>query len=99
MELFKIIKKPVVTEKTQALELSWVYTMQVNNLCTKVDIRNAFEKLYWVSVKSVNITKTREKFRNTKKWVALKKKSTTKALIALKDWQRIADLMKLSIKA
>jgi len=98
MELFKIIKKPVITEKSQALELAWVYTMQVNSLCTKVDVKNAFEKLYWVSVKSVNIVKTREKVRNTRKWVAIKKKPTTKALIALKDGQRIADLMKLKIK-
>lgn len=98
MELFKIIKKPVITEKTQALELSWVYTMQVNPLCTKVDIRSAFERLYWVTVKSVNIIKTREKFKNSRKWVTLRKRKTTKALIALKDWQRVADLMKLKIK-
>lgn len=98
MELFKIIKKPVITEKTQALELAGVYTMQVNPLSTKVDIRNAFEKLYWVEVKSVNIVKTREKFRNTRKGVALKKKPTVKALISLKNGQRINDLMKLKIK-
>lgn len=98
MELFKIIKKPVITEKTQALELSWVYTMQVNHLSNKVEIRNAFERLYWVEVEKVNIVKTREKFRNTRTWVALRKKPTVKALISLKKWQRIQDLMKLKIK-
>lgn len=98
MELFKIIKKPIITEKTQALELTWVYTMQVNPLSNKVEIRMAFERLYGVEVKWVNIVKTREKFRNTRKWVALRKKPTTKALISLKDWQRIQDLMKLKIK-
>lgn len=98
MELFKIIKKPIITEKTQALELTWVYTMQVNPLCNKVEIKSAFETLYWVNVEKVNIVKTREKFRNTRKGIALRKKPTTKALISLKAWQRIQDLMKLKIK-
>ena len=98
MELFKIIKKPVITEKSQRLELSWVYTMEVNSLATKVDIASAFKKLYGVDVKGVNIIKTREKFRNSRKWVAVKKKATTKALVSLDKGQRIADLMKLKIK-
>lgn len=98
MELFKIIKKPVVTEKSQRYELSWVYTMEVNSLATKVDVRNAFEKLYWVDVESVNMIKTREKFKNTRTWVALRKRSTSKALIKLAKGQKVADLMKLKIK-
>ncbi len=98
MELFKIIKKPVITEKSQRYELSWVYTMEVNSLATKVDIRNAFEKLYWVDVESVNIIKTREKYRNTRTWIALRRKPTTKALIKLANGQKVADLMKLKIK-
>lgn len=98
MELFKIIKKPIITEKSQRYELSWVYTMEVNSSATKVDIRSAFERLYWVKVESVNIVKTREKFRNTRTWVALKKKPTTKALIKLSGKERVADLMKIKIK-
>ncbi|EKE28243.1 MAG: hypothetical protein ACD_3C00085G0017 [uncultured bacterium (gcode 4)] len=98
MELFKIIKKPVITEKSQRLELSWVYTMEVNSLATKVDIANAFQKLYGVTVEGVNIIKTRAKFKNSRKGVTVKKKQTTKALIALSKNERIADLMKLKIK-
>ena len=98
MNLFKIIKKPVITEKSQRLELSWVYTMEVNPRATKVDIANAFGKLYGVAVKGVNIVKTREKMRNSNKWAIVKKKPTTKALISLEKNARIADLMKLKIK-
>ena len=98
MELFKIIKKPVITEKSQRYELSWVYTMEVSNMATKVDIRSAFEKLYWVKVESVNIVKTREKFHQTKTWIHIKRRPTVKALIKLEGWKKIADLMKIKTK-
>jgi large subunit ribosomal protein L23 len=72
--------------------------MEVNSLSNKVEIKRAFERLYGVKVEGVNIVKTREKVRNTRKGVAIKKKPATKALIALEKGQRVADLMKLKIK-
>jgi ribosomal protein L23 len=41
--------------------------MEVNSLSNKVEIGNAFAKLYGVSVKGVNIVKTRAKFKNARK--------------------------------
>lgn len=63
MSVFSIIKKPVVTEKSQIAELSGVYTVLVDNSATKVDVRSAFETLYNVEVEKVNIIKVRRKIR------------------------------------
>jgi len=98
MSLFDIIQKPVITEKSQRLELDGVYTVITDSRATKVDIRTAFERLYNVQVAKVNIINTREKFRNTKYGVQIKKKSKVKALVSLKKGQRIADLQKVALK-
>jgi ribosomal protein L23 len=44
MSLYTIIKRPVVTEKSQRLELEGAYTVIVSP--TKVDVRTSFERLY-----------------------------------------------------
>jgi len=95
MKIYNTIKRPVVTEKSQRLELGWVYTIMVDSSATKVDIKNTFKKLYDVNVEKVNIIKTREKFRNTKTWVSLKRKTETKALVSLKGKERISDFAKI----
>jgi len=98
MSVFEIIKKPVVTEKSQRLELDGVYTVIVPAATTKVDVRIAFERLYDVEVSKVNMITTREKFRNTKRGVQVKRKSRLKAIATHKKGQKIADLQKIKIK-
>ncbi len=98
MKIFDTIKRNIVTEKSQRLELSWAYTVEVNSRATKVDIRDAFKELYKVNVEGVNIIKIREKFKKAKKWVAIKKKNITKAIVRLKKWEKITDFIKLKMK-
>jgi len=95
MSLYTIIKRPVVTEKSQRLELEGVYTVIVSPESTKVDVRTAFERLYGIQVEKVNMISTREKFRNSKHGVQVKRKSRLKALVTVKKGQRIADLQKI----
>jgi large subunit ribosomal protein L23 len=95
MQLFSILKKPIVTHKSQHFELKWVYTIVVDPSSTKVDIKKAFSKLYNVWVESVNIVKMREKFKKGKKWVIMKRRPFVKALIKLKKWEKVSDLLKV----
>jgi ribosomal protein L23 len=46
MSLYTIIKRPVITEKSQRLELEGAYTVIVSPESTKVDVRTSFERLY-----------------------------------------------------
>ncbi len=98
MQKFDTIKKNIVSEKSQGLELKWIYTVEVNKNATKTDIKNAFVNLYWVKVSSVNMIKTREKYKHTKNWITTKRLSINKALVRLKKWEKIADFIKLKTK-
>lgn len=86
MRLYRILKKPVVTEKTSNLELTNnCYVFEVSKDATKIDIKKSVLDLYGVEVASVNILNTREKFRQGRKWAQLRKRSAKKAYVTLKD--------------
>ncbi len=55
MNIYSIIKKPLVTEKsTIAREEENKYLFEVDRGATKIDIRNAVEKIFKVSVVNVH---------------------------------------------
>lgn len=87
MRLFRILKKPIITEKTSNLELKQnTYVFIVSSDATKIDVKKAIFELYWVEVDSVNILNTREKFKNWKKWwKQIRKRVEKKAYITLRD--------------
>ena len=87
MRLFRILKKPITTEKTSNLSLvKNTYVFEVASDATKIDIKKAISEIYWVEVDSVNVFHTREKFKyGRKKWMQLRKRSSKKAYVTLKD--------------
>ena len=87
MRLYKILKKPIVTEKTSALEVNtWAYVFEVSNDATKIDIKQAIKVIYGLDVASVNVLNTREKFKYWKKrGMQLRKRVSKKAYVTLKD--------------
>ncbi len=93
MRLFRIIKKPITTEKTSNLSLvKNTYVFEVTKDATKIDIKKAVKEIYWVEVDSVNVLHTREKFKyGRKKWMQLRKRSAKKAYVTLKDAQAKID--------
>ncbi len=87
MRIFRILKKPITTEKTSVLEMTTnTYVFEVDSSATKIDIKKSISELYKVEVASVNVLHTREKFKYGKKrWMQLRKRSTKKAYVTLKD--------------
>ncbi len=87
MRLFRILKKPITTEKTSNISLvKNTYVFEVASDATKIDIKKAVVELYGVEVASVNVLITREKFKHWKsKKMQLRKKSIKKAYVTLKD--------------
>lgn len=86
MRIYRIIKKPIVTEKASAAELSNnCYVFEVDNTATKIDVKKTILEIYWVEVDSVNIVKTIEKFKQWKKGLQSKRKSAKKAYVTLRD--------------
>ena len=68
MEANKIIKKPLLTEKSYAGIASKVYTFEVDKNANKIEIAKAVEELFGVEVAKVNtcVVKGHKKSQNTK---------------------------------
>lgn len=89
----QILVKPVITEKaTRLADKRDTYVFVVNKEANKIEIKNAVEKLYNVSVDSVNtaVMPGKPKTRNTKTTVVRGVKSSyKKAFVTLTKGERI----------
>lgn len=94
MRLYKILKKPIVTEKTANMWLSRPrYAFVVSPSATKIDVKMAIKELYGVEVADVNILNTREKFKYGKKrGMQVRKRVMKKAYVTLKDVKSSIDV-------
>lgn len=90
LRLFDVIKRPVVTEKSQrCMEQNNQYTFDVSPSATKSDIKAAVEALFEVSVESVN---TLNKFGKNKTFRGRvgRRQDSKKAIVRLAQGQSIA---------
>ena len=86
MKLYRLIKKPIVTEKTSNLELTNnTYVFTVDKRATKIDVKKAIFELYGVEVSDVNMLITREKFKQGRKGPQMRRRSTKKAYVKLRN--------------
>lgn len=89
---YSVIRSFIITNKSRDAEVRrGVYTCIVDANATKIDIKNAMKALYGVEVVKVNVLKTREKFHFTKQGVQRKRGIQKKAMITLRDGQKIAN--------
>ncbi len=90
MSLYRIILEPIATEKTAKAEVkNNVIVVKVASDATKVDIKNAFKTIYKVDVESVNVTSVREKYKNGRKWIQIKRRTFKKAYVKLPKWKKV----------
>ena len=68
--IYDVIKRPIVTESTMGqLDRSNTYVFEVHRKATKVQIRNAVEKLFNVQVAKVNTARVKGKPIRRGRWV------------------------------
>ena len=87
-----ILKRPIITEKTQGLNTKNKYTFEVGRDANKISITAAIEKMYGVTVEKVNtITQIgKKKSRMTKTKISSGRTSTyKKAIVTLKEGEII----------
>jgi len=94
MRLYKILQKPIVTEKTANMGLAKPrYAFQIAPDATKIDVKMAIKELYGVEVADVNILNTREKFKyGRKRGMQIRKRVTKKAYVTLKNAKDVIDV-------
>jgi large subunit ribosomal protein L23 len=90
---YDCIIKPILSEETMKnMETMNKITVQVNKNSNKVEIKNAFEAIFGVKVKQVNISNVRAKDKRVGKYSG-KTSSYKKAIITLAEGQSL-DLLK-----
>ena len=85
---YKIILKPIVTEKATKLSEFNKVVFEVASTTNKIDIKSAVEKLFSVKVKAVNIINIKGKVKRFK-GVLGKRKDSKKAVITLEEGNTI----------
>lgn len=91
MEMWQVIDRPLITEKTTSLVGEGKYSFKVATKANKAQIKDAVEKIFKVQVADVNIMNVRGKERGVgrRKGVASNWK---KAIVSLKAGHRIEDI-------
>ena len=88
MNIYQVLLKPTITEKSTLLQESSIYTFQVDLKANKSQVKEAVEKNFDVTVRDVNITKLHGK---RKRYVQRFKKmpDIKKAVVTLRPGDRI----------
>ena len=89
MDMYQIVKKPLVTEKGTVMlsEGNWV-TFKVHLDANKIEIREAVQKIFSVTVLQVNTQVVRGKRKRFGKAMG-QTKSWKKAMVQLKEGDKI----------
>jgi large subunit ribosomal protein L23 len=88
MDIHQILIKPTITEKSTLLQESGKYTFRVANRANKVEIKEAVERNFDVTVLDVNVTKLHGK-RKRYGSRSTKQPDIKKAVVTLKPGDRI----------
>ena len=88
MDIHRVLIKPTITEKSTLLQESGKYTFQVAMGANKVEVKQAVEKSFNVTVLDVNTTKLRGKQKRYGPRTT-KQPDVKKAVVTLKTGDRI----------
>jgi len=89
MNIYDVIKKPLITEKTTvAKDEHNVIAFVVNGDANKIEIKQAVEKLFNTQVAAVNTVKVAGKVKRTKTGLG-KRSNWKKAYVTLKEGQNV----------
>lgn len=90
MEMIKILKRPVISEKSFALAENGKYVFVVSKEANKIEIKKAVEKLFKVTVVDVRTVVMKGKVKRVGRKFG-KRADFKKAYITLKEGNKIED--------
>lgn len=86
---YQIIERPLLTEKSMDLSHSGKYTFRVSTDANKIEIAEAVEAIFKVSVKKVNTMMVRGKKRRVGRFPEGRTTNWKKAIVTLEQGQTI----------
>lgn len=87
MRLHEILKRPLVTEKNATLQASGKYAFEVGGRANKMQIKNAVEEAFKVTVTGVNVVTMRGK-----------SKRVGRRIVAISPWKKAIVTLKVGDK-
>lgn len=90
MELLRVLKQPVISEKSFAMAEGSKYVFMVNPDATKTEVRLAVEKAFKVHVTDVNTVIVKGKRKKFGKTMG-KRSDYKKAIVTIKSGETIED--------
>jgi large subunit ribosomal protein L23 len=88
VELFEVIRRPLVTEKNTSLQVQGKYAFEVAREANKNQVKQAVEKAFKVNVTAVNIISVRGRERRVGRRMVTGS-SWKKAVVTLKTGDKI----------
>lgn len=88
MQLYEVLRRPLITEKNTGLQASNKYVFEVAREANKPLVREAVEKAFKVTVEEVNIMSVRGKKKRYGSRITLRP-SWKKAVVTLKEGDKI----------
>lgn len=88
MQLHEILRKPLVTEKSAMLQVSGKYAFEVDKRANKMQIKEAVETAFNVTVLGVNIMNMPGKSKRVGKGISITP-NWKKAIVTLKSGDKI----------
>lgn len=88
MDLYEVLRRPLITEKSTALQAQGKYAFEVAREATKPQIKQAVEKAFKVGVTAVNVVTVPGKTRRLGRRL-LPARPWKKAIVTLKPGDKI----------
>lgn len=90
MHIYEVIKRPVVTEKSNVLaDLYGQYTFQIDHRANKLQVKEAVEKIFDVQVEKVRIVNVKPKRGRFGRRKVVREPAWKKAVVTLAPGQRL----------
>ena len=92
MNIYEVIRRPLTTEKTYGMREQGKYGFEVPPDATKIEVKQAVERLFEVNVEAVNVINVPEKRRRAgRRWI-VSQPAKRKAVVRLAQGQSIRAL-------
>ena len=88
MDLYEILRRPLITEKSTVLQAQGKYAFEVASEANKPQIKQAVEKAFKVEVTAVNVMVVTGERRRLGRW-QVPARSWKKAIVTLKPGDKI----------
>jgi large subunit ribosomal protein L23 len=88
MQLHEILKRPLVTEKNATLQASGKYVFEVGGRANKMQIKNAVEEAFKVTVMAVNVVTMHSKEKKVGRRIVVAS-PWKKAIVTLKAGDKL----------